>query len=181
MPLSIETVVQEIPKSPSTSRNTGFPEPLNEDRNTTLPHPEADTSPGATIEGPDPVKASRNRSFRGSRGSRNDSKTSSHLTEELYRSRSGSSVIASDTGVLERLYDDIRYEDGTVEKNGPRASTEGQEGVEIATPPSSNGSLKDEGVGGLEDGDRPESRASSGTPERKKKKGILRRSWLGGK
>lgn len=37
----------------STKKNTGFPEPFSEDRNTTLPHPDADTSPNATIEAPD--------------------------------------------------------------------------------------------------------------------------------
>ncbi|KAA8569755.1 hypothetical protein MFRU_004g04490 [Monilinia fructicola] len=31
-------------------KDTGFPEPLSHDRNTTLPHPEADTSPYATLE-----------------------------------------------------------------------------------------------------------------------------------
>lgn len=31
-------------------RDTGFPEPLSHERNTTLRHPEADTSPFATLE-----------------------------------------------------------------------------------------------------------------------------------
>jgi len=31
-------------------KDTGFPEPLSHDRNTTLPHPEADTSPYASLE-----------------------------------------------------------------------------------------------------------------------------------
>ncbi|KAF7898056.1 hypothetical protein BTUL_0026g00780 [Botrytis tulipae] len=34
----------------SLGKDTGFPEPLSHDRNTTLPHPEADTSPFATLE-----------------------------------------------------------------------------------------------------------------------------------
>ncbi|ESZ94079.1 hypothetical protein SBOR_5555 [Sclerotinia borealis F-4128] len=34
----------------SLGKDTGFPEPLSHDRNTTLPHPEADTSPYATLE-----------------------------------------------------------------------------------------------------------------------------------
>ncbi|TDZ26246.1 hypothetical protein C8034_v010727 [Colletotrichum sidae] len=45
------------PQSPSTKstrsstsfRDTGFPEPFNGDRNTTLPHPDADLSPNAVI------------------------------------------------------------------------------------------------------------------------------------
>ncbi|RDA87175.1 hypothetical protein CP532_4289 [Ophiocordyceps camponoti-leonardi (nom. inval.)] len=36
-------------KSNHQRRETGFPEPLDEDRNTTLPHPDADLSPGACI------------------------------------------------------------------------------------------------------------------------------------
>lgn len=36
-------------KSRQPRRETGFPEPLDEDRNTTLPHPDADLSPGACI------------------------------------------------------------------------------------------------------------------------------------
>jgi len=40
------------PRRTSTERNTGFPEPFNNDRNTTLPHPDADTSPNATLEAP---------------------------------------------------------------------------------------------------------------------------------
>ncbi|KAJ5041331.1 uncharacterized protein L3040_005876 [Drepanopeziza brunnea f. sp. 'multigermtubi'] len=39
----------------SRRRDTGFPEPLSEDRNTTLPHPDADTSPNATIESTDVI------------------------------------------------------------------------------------------------------------------------------
>lgn len=35
------------------SKNTGFPEPLSPYRNTTLPHPSADTSPSASIESAD--------------------------------------------------------------------------------------------------------------------------------
>ncbi|KJZ78271.1 hypothetical protein HIM_02309 [Hirsutella minnesotensis 3608] len=36
-------------KSRRQPRDTGFPEPLDEGRNTTLPHPDADLSPNATI------------------------------------------------------------------------------------------------------------------------------------
>jgi len=37
----------------SLGKDTGFPEPLSLDRNTTLPHPDADTSPHAAIESAD--------------------------------------------------------------------------------------------------------------------------------
>lgn len=42
-------------------RDTGFPEPLSGDRNTTLPHPDADLSPNACIcqEDVDPARAMR--------------------------------------------------------------------------------------------------------------------------
>ncbi|KAE9378568.1 hypothetical protein N431DRAFT_452647 [Stipitochalara longipes BDJ] len=49
------TNVQDLPAKEVNVLNkyTGFPEPLSPDRNTTLPHPDADTSPNATIEAPD--------------------------------------------------------------------------------------------------------------------------------
>ena len=49
-------VVQEVPSAKDggvLNHNTGFPEPLNPDRNTTLPHPSADTSKDATLEAED--------------------------------------------------------------------------------------------------------------------------------
>ncbi|KAI8286197.1 hypothetical protein K4K59_007085 [Colletotrichum sp. SAR11_240] len=63
------------PRSPSTKstksqnslRNTGFPEPFNGDRNTTLPHPDANLSPNAVISQDDidssKVMARTRRSF----------------------------------------------------------------------------------------------------------------------
>lgn len=49
------TNVQDLPAKEVNvlNKHTGFPEPLSPDRNTTLPHPDADTSPNATIEAPD--------------------------------------------------------------------------------------------------------------------------------
>ncbi|KAF4461243.1 hypothetical protein FALBO_11955 [Fusarium albosuccineum] len=46
-------------KSPREPRDTGFPEPFNDVRNTTLPHPDADLSPNACIsqEDIDPDRA----------------------------------------------------------------------------------------------------------------------------
>ncbi|KAE8442339.1 hypothetical protein EG329_003472 [Mollisiaceae sp. DMI_Dod_QoI] len=52
MHASVQEPVEKEAVTPNKSR-TGFPEPFNEDRNTTLPHPDADTSPNATIEAPD--------------------------------------------------------------------------------------------------------------------------------
>ncbi|RDL37686.1 uncharacterized protein BP5553_05119 [Venustampulla echinocandica] len=87
----------------SLGKGTGFPEPLCEDRNTTLPHPDADTSPNATIEAKDipPVRVhSRHRLFLG----RHQSKTRSH----------GGTLNVQPMG----LYDNIQYADGSVEEIG---------------------------------------------------------------
>ncbi|CZT53388.1 uncharacterized protein RSE6_14908 [Rhynchosporium secalis] len=49
------TQVQNAPSHAGSMmvKGTGFHEPLSEDRNTTLPHPDADTSPNATMEAPE--------------------------------------------------------------------------------------------------------------------------------
>jgi len=61
------SAVQE-PSSSTGGNKTGFPEPLSPDRNTTLRHPSADTSPGACIESSD-VPLSRTHSRVSSRHS----------------------------------------------------------------------------------------------------------------
>jgi len=55
--------VHDLPKHQTTAgKGTGFPEPFSEDRNTTLPHPDADTSKNATLEAEDvPPRRSRSR------------------------------------------------------------------------------------------------------------------------
>ncbi|KAG5933612.1 hypothetical protein E4U53_000934 [Claviceps sorghi] len=48
--------IQPPPRRPTTQkgpRDTGFPEPLDKDRNTTLPHPDADLSPSASLSSDD--------------------------------------------------------------------------------------------------------------------------------
>ncbi|OLN85588.1 hypothetical protein CCHL11_05776 [Colletotrichum chlorophyti] len=55
--------MNNTPRSPSTKsqaslRDTGFPEPFNGDRNTTLPHPDANLSPDAVISQED-ISSSR--------------------------------------------------------------------------------------------------------------------------
>ncbi|KAH7412396.1 hypothetical protein BKA64DRAFT_327914 [Cadophora sp. MPI-SDFR-AT-0126] len=85
----------------SLGKDTGFPEPLSEDRNTTLPHPEADTSPNASIEAPD-VDLSRThtrRSFLGRHSSHQ--KASNFHPKDLEKSG---------------LYDNIEYTDGSREE-----------------------------------------------------------------
>jgi len=60
----MDTTVQELPSSRDSNvpnKDTGFPEPLSTERNTTLPHPDADTSKNAIIEAPD-IELTRTRS-----------------------------------------------------------------------------------------------------------------------
>ncbi|KAF7563033.1 hypothetical protein G7046_g1081 [Stylonectria norvegica] len=45
--MSMNPAVERRPRRKS--RDTGFPEPFNDDRNTTLPHPDADLSPNACL------------------------------------------------------------------------------------------------------------------------------------
>ncbi|KAH6666674.1 hypothetical protein B0J14DRAFT_449207, partial [Halenospora varia] len=106
--------IQEPPQEEvnSSGKGTGFPEPLSVVSNTTLPHPDADTSKNATIEAEDiaPVRTHTHRSFLG----RHHSKNTNHgkLTAE---------EIA--------IYDNIQYADGTTEEHAPnleRASPEAE-------------------------------------------------------
>jgi len=110
----MNTHIQELPEKPRTPRHTGFPEPLSigmlsdpsfcfntdlVDRNTTLPHPDADTSPGATIESADiDLVRTRSRiSFRGRHRSGKNNK--------------GAIVVPED------LHTNIHYADGSKETN----------------------------------------------------------------
>ena len=88
----------------------------SEDRNTTLPHPEADTSPNATIEGLDfnLTRTHSKSSFRHAK-----SHGSHSLRHPLNRSKysAGATSIGSD---LSSLYDNIQYADGSVEMRGSK-------------------------------------------------------------
>ncbi|OHE99150.1 hypothetical protein CORC01_05643 [Colletotrichum orchidophilum] len=60
--------MNNTPRSPSTKsqaslRDTGFPEPFNGERNTTLPHPDANLSPNAVISQED-LSGNRSRTRR---------------------------------------------------------------------------------------------------------------------
>ncbi|KAG9245049.1 hypothetical protein BJ878DRAFT_38877 [Calycina marina] len=113
----ISTATQEPPKPSHTSKDTGFLEPLSPDRNTTLPHPEADTSQNATIEGADSSleKVHSRRSFRGH--GRNHSSRSGKITlEDNLR------------------YDNIQYADGTKAVSSPVTSTKEPAGEFVEVP-----------------------------------------------
>ncbi|TAQ90942.1 hypothetical protein B7494_g701 [Chlorociboria aeruginascens] len=101
-------------------RDTGFPEPLHPDRNTTLPHPEADISPGASLEAPDtPLQRTHSRrSFR--RG-------------HSHRGSKGSLVLPNSDG----LYDKIEYADGSREVSGVKTiETETKNREDLVDSPS---------------------------------------------
>jgi len=112
--------MQEFPKDCHVTKNTGFPEPLNLDRNTTLTHPEADTSRGCTIEGAavPPSHPHFHISFLGRNHSNKRSKVEVN-------------------GVPKSLYSDIQYADGSREVKSPKElAMETQRRGDIVDPPS---------------------------------------------
>lgn len=75
------------------------------DRNTTLPHPEADMGPNPVIESADIVHA-RSHSIRSS------------ISHKRFHHTRKSSQVTKDP--MEGLYDNIQYEDGSVETDPPK-------------------------------------------------------------
>lgn len=80
------------------SRDTGFPEPFCGNRNTTLPHPEANLSPDACISADDIAVSRVMHRSRRSLLSKNNKRTVSHgvITPEMEQMYSDAVVIASD-------------------------------------------------------------------------------------
>ncbi|KAL5322191.1 hypothetical protein ACEPPN_010161 [Leptodophora sp. 'Broadleaf-Isolate-01'] len=114
----------------SLGKDTGFPEPLSEDRNTTLPHPEADTSPNATIEAPD-IDMTRTHSRRSflSRHSSHQKNSSFH-PKDLEKSG---------------LYDNIQYADGSREEKSMKELQGEDSGKGSSDGSSLNGSFDKDG------------------------------------
>jgi hypothetical protein len=144
--------IQRPPSKEVNSRNrdTGFPEPLSHDRNTTLPHPDADTSPNATMEAPD-LNLVRTRSRR------------SFLHGRHSHSRKGSK---HDSGVsLEKtagLYDNIQYADGSSEdRSSKEIEKEVNDRDDLVNAPTNTISI--------------EKRDEQGHLEGEGKKGLLRK------
>ncbi|RDW61029.1 hypothetical protein BP6252_12412 [Coleophoma cylindrospora] len=108
MPTATDTQVQEPPTTPKRvpNLNTGFPEPFNHERNTTLPHPDADTSVGAVIEGPEIAL------------SRTHSRKISFLSHRSKHSNASGKLDPSEYAKVENngLYDNIQYADGSKEE-----------------------------------------------------------------
>jgi len=161
--------VQELPAQETakgSNKDTGFPEPLSEDRNTTLPHPEADTTPGATIEAPD-IALSRTRSrhsihLPGRGHSRKSSKIGNGTMATMSTMASPNGSVMDVNG---SLYGNIEYADGTKE----RSSVDGIGGRE--EPGDGEENLGQDGVNG-------EKRDEQGYKEGERKKGVLRKLQL---
>lgn len=148
--------IQEPPREEvnSTGKGTGFPEPLSVVSNTTLPHPDADTSKNATIEAEDiaPVRTHIRRSFLG----RHHFKNSNHgkLTAEEMA-----------------MYDNVEYADGLKEEHAlkvERASPEAGRQVE-QKPSTSQDTLVNVGK---------EEEESDNSSIGEKKRGVLRKLHL---
>lgn len=130
-------------------KNTGFPEPFSEDRNTTLTHPDADTSPNATIEAP-ALDLTRTHS-RSSFLHRNGRHHSGHHLFGRHES-------------LEKMYANIMYADDEAGCNGyPEGHEPGDVDGEKTEPNSVDGMVES----------RPQS--SQGEKGGEKKKGILKK------
>ncbi|KAI6710567.1 hypothetical protein JHW43_006897 [Diplocarpon mali] len=105
-------------------KGTGFPEPLSEDRNTTLPHPDADTSLNATIEAHE--------------GESNKAYSRRSFLAIKYRSRNSS--FTDIDPMKSGLYDNIDYADGTKGEKGLKEFHHDSKGGDKPKPSSSQGS-----------------------------------------
>jgi len=165
------------------NKNTGFPEPLSPDRNTTLPHPDADTSPNASIEAPDTADLTRPHSRTSFLHRRQKSSKGSF-------GRGGGSVtsfgsFASGDMKESGLYDNIQYADGTHEGKNGRALDAGRDSGVAMEPVgeenrSVNGTAQTNGVKNMNgDGEAEvklvENRDEQGYLEGERKKGVLRK------
>ncbi|KAI9736808.1 MAG: hypothetical protein M1818_005859 [Claussenomyces sp. TS43310] len=143
-------------KSGVVNRNTGFSEPLSEDRNTTLPHPSADTSSNAVLESDDlPL-------------SRTMSRTRRSFLSHRSKSNKGTVINPKD------MYSNVQYADSG---KGTKASAELSRDL---------GPLEDRAVDGNEDEQGRDSGVAMGNGEREeqgyregeRKKGLLRKLSL---
>jgi len=131
--------VQEPPKRESSQRRfTGFPEPFCLDRNTTLTHPDADTSPNATIEAAD-VDLSRVRSRR---------KFLRHYSHKSSFHKTTSSLITDPNN----MYDIKEYTNSLKELGGRKTvEKEAEQRESLAVSPLTQASPRD-GTPSLSDG-----------------------------
>lgn len=148
----------------SAGRDTGFPEPLSPDRNTTLRHPDADTSPNACIEASDfdPSRIQqRHRPF----------------LRERHTSRHGKISVDTSYTNLPRASGTIDSGYGSasaMEKEGPVAFLPGSRGLSESPSSSPNSSMA-KGVRHSEDLVLEKIRGSSDSIERRKGGGFMGR------
>ena len=170
----MNNAVQDLPDHEHNgTRNTGFPEPLSTgehssstssrlprpvsnsylERNTTLPYPTADTSPTASIEAAD-VPLNR---------------TSSRLRFHRKHSK------ATSKGQIDpdQMYDNITYEDGSVE---PRLKADNSSGSELTKDSSLDSDMAREKSSERSSGELDMLRRGEGeTGSQKKKRHFLRK------
>lgn len=151
MPSATPTAVQQPPNQEKIAgKDTGFPEPLSPDRNTTLPHPDADTSKNATIEGAD-VPLSKVHSRRSLRGhGRNHSSRSGKITAE--------------EGLR---YDNIQYADGSKESTG---ESKQDSAAKFVDAPADGEVKQEQTLDGAKEG-----RGEEDAHEAERKKGLLKK------
>jgi len=149
------TSVQELNTKDANvlNKNTGFPEPMSPDRNTTLPHPDADTSPNASIEAPN-VDLTRTNSRNSFLHRRHQSKNSFGKADMKDSS----------------LYDNIQYGDGTRETMSTRAldAMSPKRGSSVDPSPQENGDV----LGDVQNRDE------QGYIDGERRKGVLRKLHL---
>jgi hypothetical protein len=159
------------------ARDTGFPEPFNNERNTTLPHPDADTGPNPVIEAPD-FNLSRTHSRR-SIGPKQYHTFRNPLGSSRRSSRLSPGALTGDG--LAGLYDNIEYEGGTREtrsKSEIERDVESREGLvsqDLKRERKPNDSGIDMNINGNGFGERKIEHAGFKIAE---KKGVLKKFGL---
>jgi len=151
---NITSMVQETPspQSSTRSKHTGFHEPLSPHRNTTLPHPDADTSENATLEATDlPLEKLHSRR---------------HLLHHRNHSSRSGKITPEDS----LWYDNIQYSDGTKEKSDPAVIEEAlQKRDDVIDAPSESREV------GSDSFSSQEKRNPKAYRDGEKKRGVLRK------
>jgi hypothetical protein len=157
-------IIQELPSAKDVgvlNYNTGFPEPLSPDRNTTLPHPSADTSKNATIEAGD-LELTRTRS------------KSRFLHSRHHRSVSGKIVPEERPmgfpGEEKKRDEVIESADGSKEKGGANGVDN-----DLVNGGVVNGEVKKEAEKNEEELRLEKKRDEQGYGDGERKKGVLRK------
>lgn len=143
-------------------RCTGFPEPLSPDRNTTLPHPDADTSLNATIEAPENMDLTRTHSRRSFLHGR------TRLRKHSIHSKNDSGVSLGERGVNNGM-GEVKEEQTKESEIAGEKKFPGEIGVEKGAEPLSRDVADEPAMTTTKD-----EREEQGYPDREKK-GVLRK------